>query len=358
MLTNYLLDTYSARKLGLHSTGNASRAFADTPVANTTNFFLRPGTTPPGDIIRSVRSGLYVTELSGFGVNPVTGDYSRGAVGMWIESGELAYPVEEITIAGNLLDMFKNIEVIGNDLERRGTISAPHSENFEYDDCRSIAALLPNPREDARLRPTCDKSSTTISPIGQAEQLQPSYSMRSSSQARLPLFLLNVIRSWAYASSMRLLARTRTVPTRRRQIAGRSHLMPTSTDHSKNHSKNHSKIPSLSCSISKQLGLKPGKAAITEIAAVRVRHGNLGEEFHTLLNPGQHVPASGDPFDWQSQTTCSETNRGLRRYFPSFSIFSVRQSSLPIMPALTLDSSTLTPTVSPLPLCEAPQSAP
>lgn len=125
VLTSYLLDTYSARKLGLQSTGNASRSFADTPAASTTNFLLRPGTTPPEDIIRSVRSGLYVTELSGFGVNPVTGDYSRGAVGLWIEGGEIAYPVEEITIAGNLLDMFKNVEVIGNDLERRGTISAP-----------------------------------------------------------------------------------------------------------------------------------------------------------------------------------------------------------------------------------------
>ncbi len=125
VLTSYLLDTYSARKLGLQSTGNASRSFADTPAASTTNFFLRPGTTPPKDIIQSVRSGLYVTELSGFGVNPVTGDYSRGAVGMWIEDGEIAYPVEEITIAGNLLDMFKNIEVIGDDLEQRSPISAP-----------------------------------------------------------------------------------------------------------------------------------------------------------------------------------------------------------------------------------------
>jgi len=125
VLTNYLLDTYSARKLGLRSTGNASRSFADAPAVSPTNFFLRPGTTSPEEIIRSVRSGLYVTELSGFGVNPVTGDYSRGVVGLWIENGELAYPVEEITIAGNLLDMFQNIEVIGNDLERRGNVAAP-----------------------------------------------------------------------------------------------------------------------------------------------------------------------------------------------------------------------------------------
>ena len=125
VLKGYLLDTYSARKMGLQSTGNASRSFADAPAASTTNFFLRPGTTSPEEIIKSVSSGLYVTELSGFGVNPVTGDYSRGATGVWIENGELAYPVEEITIAGNLLDMFKNIEVVGSDLDRRGTTSAP-----------------------------------------------------------------------------------------------------------------------------------------------------------------------------------------------------------------------------------------
>ncbi len=125
ILTNYLLDTYSARRLGKQSTGSAARAFADAPAAGPTNFVLRAGSTSPQEIIQSVRSGLYVTELSGFGVNPVTGDYSRGAVGMWIENGELAYPVEEITIAGNLLDMLKNIEVLGNDLELRSTIAAP-----------------------------------------------------------------------------------------------------------------------------------------------------------------------------------------------------------------------------------------
>jgi PmbA protein len=125
VLTNYLLDTYSARKLGMRSTGSAARSFADAPAASPTNFFLKAGSIPPEEIIRSVRSGLYVTELSGFGVNPVTGDYSRGAVGLWIENGELAYPVEEITIAGNLLEMLKNIEAIGSDLELRGTIAAP-----------------------------------------------------------------------------------------------------------------------------------------------------------------------------------------------------------------------------------------
>ena len=125
VLTNYLLDTYAARKLNMQSTGSAARSFADAPAASPTNFFLKAGTTSPEEIIRSVPSGLYVTELSGFGVNPVTGDYSRGAVGLWIENGEFAYPVEEITIAGNLLDMLQTIEVIGNDLELRGTIAAP-----------------------------------------------------------------------------------------------------------------------------------------------------------------------------------------------------------------------------------------
>lgn len=125
ILTSYLLDTYSARKLGLQSTGSASRSFADVPAASTTNFFLKPGRTSPEEIIRSVRSGLYVTELSGFGVNPITGDYSRGVVGLWIENGELAYPVEEITIAGNLLEMLQNIEVVGDDLNLRSTIAAP-----------------------------------------------------------------------------------------------------------------------------------------------------------------------------------------------------------------------------------------
>jgi PmbA protein len=125
VLSSYLLDTYSARKLGMQSTGSASRSFSDAPSASTTNFFLKPGTASPEEIIRSVRSGLYVTELSGFGVNPVTGDYSRGVVGMWIENGELTYPVEEITIAGTLLEMFKQIEAVGSDLDLRSTIAAP-----------------------------------------------------------------------------------------------------------------------------------------------------------------------------------------------------------------------------------------
>lgn len=125
VLTSYLCDTYAARKLSSRSTGNASRSVGDAPHVSPTNFFLPAGTTPPRDIIASVKSGLYVTELMGFGVNATTGDYSRGASGLWIENGELAYPVCEITIAGNLLQMLRDIEVVGDDLVMRHAIAAP-----------------------------------------------------------------------------------------------------------------------------------------------------------------------------------------------------------------------------------------
>ena len=90
-----------------------------------TNFVLQPGENPPEAVIASVRSGLYVTELIGFGVNPVTGDYSRGAAGLWIENGELAYPVEELTIAGNLREMLRDVEMVGNDLALRDAVASP-----------------------------------------------------------------------------------------------------------------------------------------------------------------------------------------------------------------------------------------
>ena len=125
ILKSYLLDTYSGRKLGLPSTGSASRSVGESPSVGPTNFYLVPGIKTPLDIIASVRDGLYVTELIGFGINMVTGDYSRGAAGFWIEDGELAYPVEEITIAGNLKQMFKDIELVGCDLVFRGRIASP-----------------------------------------------------------------------------------------------------------------------------------------------------------------------------------------------------------------------------------------
>ena len=124
VLETYLLDTYSARKLGLQSTHHAARDGSGVTVA-TTNLVLQPGNTRPEELIRSVTRGLYVTELIGFGINGVTGDYSRGAAGLWIENGELAYPVEEVTVAGNLLTMFANVEGVGNDLVLRDRTAAP-----------------------------------------------------------------------------------------------------------------------------------------------------------------------------------------------------------------------------------------
>jgi PmbA protein len=124
VLQSYLLDSYSARKLGLRSTHHASRDGAGVGVA-TTNLMLNAGPTPPEELIRSVKNGLYVTELIGFGVNGVTGDYSRGAVGQWIDHGELAYPVEEVTVAGNLLEMLTAIEGVGNDLVLRDRTVSP-----------------------------------------------------------------------------------------------------------------------------------------------------------------------------------------------------------------------------------------
>jgi PmbA protein len=125
VLESYLLDTYSGRKLGMASTGNAVRSLGDFPTVSPTNFYMAPGNDKPEDIIGSVKNGLYVTELIGFGVNLVTGDYSRGASGLWIENGEFAFPVEGITIAGNLMEMLKQIEMVGTDLDFRGTVAAP-----------------------------------------------------------------------------------------------------------------------------------------------------------------------------------------------------------------------------------------
>lgn len=125
VLKSYLLNTYTAKKLGLQTTGNASRGLAGTPGIGPGNYFLQPGTKTPKQIISEIKDGLYVTEFLGHGANLVTGDYSRGASGMWISGGELAYPVEEITVAGNLKEIFANIAEIGNDLEFRGAMACP-----------------------------------------------------------------------------------------------------------------------------------------------------------------------------------------------------------------------------------------
>lgn len=125
VLESYLLDTYSGRKLGYPSTGNAVRSVGGPLGVGPTNFYLSPGSQSPEQILASVEEGLYITELIGFGVNLVTGDYSRGASGFWIDKGEFAYPVEEVTIAGNLKEMLLNVEVVGKDLVLRDRISAP-----------------------------------------------------------------------------------------------------------------------------------------------------------------------------------------------------------------------------------------
>jgi PmbA protein len=125
VLRNYLLNTYAARKLEMKSTHNATRGLAGTPGIGCGNLYLEPGTLTPEEMIAGVDAGLYVTSLMGFGVNVVTGDYSRGATGLWIEKGQLTHAVEEVTIAGNLAEMLKNVTAIGNDLEFRGAVASP-----------------------------------------------------------------------------------------------------------------------------------------------------------------------------------------------------------------------------------------
>jgi PmbA protein len=125
VLETYLLNTYAARKLGLKSTHNAARGLAGAPGIGCGNLYLELGSLTPEEIIAQVQKGLYVTGLMGFGINIVTGDYSRGAIGLWIENGQLTHAVEEVTIAGNLREMFGNITAIGNDLRFLGSVASP-----------------------------------------------------------------------------------------------------------------------------------------------------------------------------------------------------------------------------------------
>ncbi len=125
VLKELLLNTYTARKLGMRSNAKASRGLSGAPGIGGGNYFLEPGTESHDGIVRGVKRGLLVLSTMGFGVNLVTGDYSQGASGLWIEDGEIAFPVEEITIAGNLKDMFRNVSAIGNDLEWRGSGAVP-----------------------------------------------------------------------------------------------------------------------------------------------------------------------------------------------------------------------------------------
>lgn len=124
LLTGWVLDLRSARQLGLPPTGNGSRGLSSPPGPSTSNLHLEPGQLSPEELIGSLKQGLYITELIGNSVNLVTGDYSRGASGFWIENGELAFPVSEITIAGNLGDMFMTLEP-ANDLIFKSSTNAP-----------------------------------------------------------------------------------------------------------------------------------------------------------------------------------------------------------------------------------------
>ena len=113
IVQGYVLSSYSARKLGLQTTGNAGGVH---------NLVVEPGRQSLADLIKDMNTGLLITDMIGFGVNQVTGDYSRGASGFWIENGEMQYPVEEITVAGNLKEIYQRIVAIGNDVDYRGNI--------------------------------------------------------------------------------------------------------------------------------------------------------------------------------------------------------------------------------------------
>jgi PmbA protein len=124
-LETWLLDSYSGRKLGLASTGNASRGVGSAPGVGATNLWIEPGDARLDEIVADTPRGLLVTGLFGHGFNPVTGDFSRGAAGVWIEDGRRAHPVEEITIAGNLGQMLRDVDAVGSDLLWLGRVAAP-----------------------------------------------------------------------------------------------------------------------------------------------------------------------------------------------------------------------------------------
>jgi len=124
ILTSWVLDLRSARQLGLQSTGSASRGLSSQPSPSTTNLHMEPGTQSKDDMIKGIKKGLLITDFIGSSINSATGDYSRGAGGFWIENGEIQYPVSEITVAGNLIDMFMHLTP-ADDLEFRSSTNAP-----------------------------------------------------------------------------------------------------------------------------------------------------------------------------------------------------------------------------------------
>jgi len=125
VLKTYLCDSYSGRKLGRPSTGSAARGGGGSVGITTSNFICQPGEGGHRDIVAATARGLYVTDMMGFGFNPVTGDFSRGAQGFWIEAGELTFPVSEVTIAANFDDILKRIDAVADDLTWRSSTVAP-----------------------------------------------------------------------------------------------------------------------------------------------------------------------------------------------------------------------------------------
>jgi PmbA protein len=125
VLRHYLCDSYSARKIGARSTGSARRGVSGGPSVGAGNLSFQAGATSPDDIVGGVERGLYVTDLIGFGVDLVSGDYSQGAAGQWIEKGRFVHPVHEVTIAGNLKQMLRDVDAVGSDLEFRGSSASP-----------------------------------------------------------------------------------------------------------------------------------------------------------------------------------------------------------------------------------------
>jgi PmbA protein len=125
VLRHFICDTYSARKIGARSTGSARRGVAGGPSVGASNLYVEAGTTTPEEILGGVARGLYVTDLIGFGVDLVSGDFSQGASGHWIEDGRLVHPVNEVTIAGNLKQMLMDVDAVGSDLDFHSSISAP-----------------------------------------------------------------------------------------------------------------------------------------------------------------------------------------------------------------------------------------
>jgi PmbA protein len=125
VLRHFLCDTYAARKIGARSTGSARRGVAGGPGVGAGNLYFEAGATSPEEIVAGVERGLYVTDLIGFGIDLVSGDYSQGAAGVWIENGRLTHPVNEVTIAGNLKQMLMDVDAVGSDLAFRSSVSAP-----------------------------------------------------------------------------------------------------------------------------------------------------------------------------------------------------------------------------------------